>query len=215
MSVKFRIILFLFTTILTTACSKKDTTFPVISLKGDALVVVTLNTHYSDAGATATDDLDGVLTVETDGSVDTNFAGIYYIIYSATDAAGNQANATRTVVVRNEAEIYNGNYNTMTLTGIDTSYYTASSTISSTLNKRIWLVGYSDVPTAAVYADLRRDTITVPVQMVNAGTPLLLHSFSGSGFIKTISDHTVFEISFTDSVGVNIYNGTSVYTKTD
>lgn len=215
MSVKFRIILFLFTTILTTACSKKDTTFPVISLKGDALEVVTLNSPYSDAGATATDDLDGVLTVETDGSVDTNFAGIYYIIYSATDAAGNQANATRTVVVRNEAEIYNGNYNTMTLTGIDTSYYTASSTISSTLNNRIWLVGYSDVPTAAVYADLRHDTITVPVQMVNAGTPLLLHSFSGSGFIKTISDHKVFEISFTDSVGVNIYNGTSVYTKTN
>jgi len=213
MSVTSRIIIFLFATILIAACSKKDKTAPVVSLKGDALVVVTLNAPYTDAGATATDETDGELTVETEGVVDTNFAGTYIIIHSAADAAGNEAQATRIVVVRNEAEIYNGSYNTLSVTGTDTTYYTATSTISNTLNRRIWLVGYSDVPTAAVYADLRHDTITVPVQMVNAGTPLLLHSFSGSGFIKTISDHTVFEISFTDSVGGNVYNGTSVYTK--
>jgi hypothetical protein len=213
MSVTFRLSLLLFATVLLAACSKKDKTAPVVNLKGDAKVVVTLNAPYTDAGATATDETDGELTVETEGIVDTNFAGTYNIIYSAADAAGNQAQATRIVVVRNEAEIYNGSYNGLTVTGTDTTYFTATSTISNTLNRRIWLVGYSDVPTAAVYADLHHDTITVPVQMVNAGTPLLLHSFSGTGFIKTISDHTVFEISFTDSVSGNVYNGTSVYTK--
>jgi len=45
--------------------------------------------------------------VEAEGIVDTNFAGTYIIIYSATDAAGNEAQASRTVVVRNEAKIYN------------------------------------------------------------------------------------------------------------
>jgi hypothetical protein len=213
MSVTFRITLVLFATVLVAACSKKDKTAPVVNLKGNAVVVVILNSPYTDAGATATDETDGELTVETNGVVDTNFAGTYIIIYSATDAAGNEAQATRTVVVRNEAEIYNGSYNTISVIGTDTTYFTATSTLSSTINRRIWLVGYSDVPEAAVYADLRHDTITVPIQMVNAGTPLLLHSFSGSGFIKTISDHTVFEISFTDSVSGNVYNGTSVYTK--
>lgn len=213
MSVKLPIIIFLFAIVLMSACGKKDTTFPEISLKGDALMMVTLNSPYTDAGATAIDETDGEITVETEGVVDTNFAGNYYITYTAMDAAGNEAEATRTIVVRNEAEIYNGNYNTLSVNGTDTTYYAATTTISSTLNRRIWLVGYSDMANAVVYADLRHDTITVPVQMVNAGTPLLLHSFSGSGFIKTISDHTVFEISFTDSVSGNVYNGTSVYTK--
>jgi hypothetical protein len=213
MSVVLRISLFLLSTFLIVACSKKDKTAPVVSLKGDAQVMVVLNSHFTDNGATATDETDGELSVETTGTVDTNFAGTYIIIYSAMDAAGNEASASRTVIVRNEAEIYNGNYNTMTASGSDTTYFTATSTVSNTVNRRIWLVGYSDVATAAVYADLRHDTITVPVQKINAGQPFQMHSFSGSGLIKTISDQTVFEINYTDSVGGNIYNGTSVYTK--
>ena len=91
MSVTFRLSLLLFATVLLAACSKKDKTAPVVSLKGDALVVVTLNSPYTDAGATATDETDGELNVETEGIVDTNFAGTYIIIYSAMDAAGNEA----------------------------------------------------------------------------------------------------------------------------
>jgi hypothetical protein len=197
------------------ACSKKDTTLPEITMKGSSIVVITLNSPYFDAGATATDNVDGVLTVSTEGSVDTNFAGAYYINYTAMDAAGNEAKATRTVIVSNEANIYNGSYTTRSIIGIDTTYYMSTSTISNTLNRRIWLVGYSDDSTAAVYADIHHDTINIPHQMVNTGNPSLLHAFSGSGFIKTISEHAVFEISFTDSVSGNIYHGTSVYTNTN
>jgi hypothetical protein len=39
-----------------------DSTAPVISLLGDQVVEVTLNGSYSDAGATATDDTDGIIT---------------------------------------------------------------------------------------------------------------------------------------------------------
>lgn len=199
--------------LLATACSKKDTTLPEISLKGNALIVISLNSPYTDAGATATDNFDGFLSVETTGTVDTNFAGTYYITYKAMDMAGNEAQAIRTVVVRNEADVYNGSYDAFSVIGTDTTWFNAPLIISNTLNHRIWLVGYSNAANASVYADFRHDTIIVPEQQVNAGVPAIIHGFSGSGFIKTINDHTVFEISFNDSVSGNIYHGTSVYTK--
>jgi hypothetical protein len=213
MSAKLSLLLFVFSIVLIPACSKKDETLPEITIKGSPLIVVTLNTAYSDAGATATDNVDGILTVTASGTVDTNFAGNYYITYHAIDAAGNEAEAIRTVVVQNEAGVYNGNYNTMAILGIDTTYYPATSTISTILNNRIWLVGFSDYSLAAVYADIHHDTIDIPHQMVTAGSPFLIHAMSGNGFIKTISNHTVFEINFRDSVSGNIYNGISVYTK--
>jgi hypothetical protein len=214
-SVKFPIIISLFIFILVAGCSKKDETLPEITIKGSSLIIVTLNTPYTDAGATATDNADGILSVSSEGTVDTNFAGNYYIKYTAMDAAGNQAEAIRTVVVRNEAEEYNGNYNAMAVIGTDTTYYQAVSTVSNILNKRVWVVGYSDIATAVVYADLRNDTINIPHQIVNAGSPAQTHAFSGEGFIKTINDHTIFEINFTDSVSGIIYNGTTVYTRSN
>jgi len=214
-SLKFPVIISLLLLFLVAGCSKKDGTLPKITIKGANFIIVTLNTPYTDAGATATDDADGILTVSSKGSVDTNFAGNYYITYTAIDAAGNQAEAIRTVVVRNESDEYNGSYNALSVIGIDTSYYQAVSTVSNILNKRVWVVGYSNNATAVVYADLRHDTINIPHQIVNAGAPAQTHAFSGEGFIKTINDHTVFEINFTDSVSGIIYNGTTVYTRSN
>jgi hypothetical protein len=215
MSLKLTISTLFIALVLITACKKKDTSLPVITISGQPVIVIPLNSPYTDAGATATDDFDGDLSVTTTGTVDTNFAGTYYIIYKATDAAGNEAKSSRAVIVRNEADIYNGNYNTRTIIGSDTTYFTATSTISNVLNHRIWLVGYSNISTATVYADLHHDTLIIQHQLTNAGLPLQIHAFTGNGFVKTINDHTVFEISFTDSVAGNIYMGTSVYTKTN
>jgi hypothetical protein len=196
------------------SCKKKDTTAPVVTLKGESYIVIILNTRYTDEGATAFDEKDGTLSAETGDSVNTNFAGTYYISYTATDAAGNTGYATRTVVVRNEADVYDGNYNVVSLIA-DSSFYSSPLTISNILNNRVWIVGYSDIADAAVYADFRHDTIIVQHQMVNCGSPLTSHAFSGNGFITTIASHTVFNISFSDSVSGIIYHGTSVYTKTN
>ena len=75
-----------------------DTTKPVITLNGSATVNHEQGTTYSDAGATATDAVDGSVTVTTSGTVGTA-AGTYTLEYSATDKAGNKATATRTVIV--------------------------------------------------------------------------------------------------------------------
>ena len=76
-----------------------DTTAPVITLLGNSVEVVIRNSTYTDAGATALDNVDGVLTVITTGAVDTAKIGNYIITYAATDLAGNTSTATRTIIV--------------------------------------------------------------------------------------------------------------------
>jgi polyhydroxybutyrate depolymerase len=77
-----------------------DTTAPVITLAGDAALDIEQGATYSDAGATATDTVDGSVTVVTTGSVDTATAGTYTLTYTATDNAGNVATKTRAVTVK-------------------------------------------------------------------------------------------------------------------
>jgi uncharacterized membrane protein YgcG len=74
---------------------------PVITILGDNPQIVSQGTLYVDAGATASDDVDGDLTsdISTSGIVDTNTLGSYNIIYSATDSDENTATATRVVNV--------------------------------------------------------------------------------------------------------------------
>lgn len=88
-----------------------DTTKPVITLLGNTSVSFTVGGTYSDAGATATDDVDGDVTgniVPTivDASGDTaildssTVAGTYTVRYNVSDAAGNDADrVVRTVEV--------------------------------------------------------------------------------------------------------------------
>ena len=80
----------------------EDTTPPVITLIGDALVTHEGATPYTDQGATATDSLDGDITdsIVTTGVVDINNKGTYTKKYNVTDNEGNQATeVTRTVNV--------------------------------------------------------------------------------------------------------------------
>jgi outer membrane biosynthesis protein TonB len=76
-----------------------DTTAPVISINGDNPASVVVGNVYTDAGATATDDVDTAVSVVSSGTVDTTIIGTYTITYTATDLAGNITTATRTVNV--------------------------------------------------------------------------------------------------------------------
>ena len=83
-----------------TVTAASDTTPPVITLAGSATVTVAWGGSYSDAGATATDNVDLSVTVNSSGTVNTAVPGTYTITYSATDAANNIAlPVTRTVTV--------------------------------------------------------------------------------------------------------------------
>ncbi|HEX7561218.1 MAG TPA: DUF5011 domain-containing protein, partial [Candidatus Humimicrobiaceae bacterium] len=80
-----------------------DTTPPVVTLNGDSPVYVVVGSDYRDAGATATDNVDGDLTgsIVVANNVDASVAGNYTVTYNVSDLGGNPAvEVTRTVVVK-------------------------------------------------------------------------------------------------------------------
>lgn len=81
--------------------SSTDAIAPVITLRGTTPVTHEAGATYSDAGATALDNVDGDLTssISLTGSVVTDVVGKYEILYSVRDAALNLGTATRTVNV--------------------------------------------------------------------------------------------------------------------
>jgi hypothetical protein len=80
---------------------RADNVAPAIVLLGGEEVSITVGSEYEDTGAIATDNVDGELTgqIVVNGVVDMTKAGVYTLIYSVSDAAGNTATATRTVTV--------------------------------------------------------------------------------------------------------------------
>lgn len=79
-----------------------DKVAPVITLLGTTPVDTVQNIAYNDAGATASDNLDGDITanIVTVNPVDIATLGQYIVTYNVTDAAGNSATeVTRTVNV--------------------------------------------------------------------------------------------------------------------
>ena len=81
--------------------SNNDITAPIITILGEADVSINQYTPYIDAGATATDEVDGDLTssIVTTGVVNTSIEGNYIITYTVSDTSGNTATATRQVIV--------------------------------------------------------------------------------------------------------------------
>jgi len=69
----------------------QDTVKPVITLTGSTPVTVQVGSSYSDAGASASDNYDSSVPVDTSGSVNTAVVGSYTLTYSATDSHGNVA----------------------------------------------------------------------------------------------------------------------------
>ena len=79
-----------------------DTTSPTISLTGGTSYSHGTGTTWVDPGYEASDTVDGNLTasVTVSGNVDINTNGTYSLVYSVSDAAGNEANVTRSVSVQ-------------------------------------------------------------------------------------------------------------------
>lgn len=74
---------------------------PTLTLIGEASITIPAGGFYEEAGATATDDIDGDLndSIDITGTVNTAVVGSYAISYSVDDRAGNTSTAQRTVQV--------------------------------------------------------------------------------------------------------------------
>ncbi len=93
-----------------------DVTPPVITLLGDNPLALTVGDAYTEFGATATDNVDGDLTVNivTDASgLDVNTVGSYTVSYTVSDAANNPASIDRTVIVSAAVELPDPCVNTL------------------------------------------------------------------------------------------------------
>ena len=85
----------------------EDMDKPVITLVGDTSIFVEVNTMFNDPGAIVTDNNDKNLKYVVSGSFYQSFPngvpttlGNYTVVYTVTDAAGNIATTSRTIVVR-------------------------------------------------------------------------------------------------------------------
>lgn len=195
----------LLATALFTGCNKEDTTAPMVTLTGDASKTVSLQGTYTEEGATATDDEDGEITPTVSGTVNEDLAGTYTITYTATDAAGNVGTATRTVIVKNDAEDLAGMYNVSDVCGSQTFTYTQTITASTTVNNKIMFNKFADYANnSSIYANVTGTDIMIPSQSAvgigtnNGGTcDVANHQFvSQSGTITT----TGFTITYTDEL---------------
>ncbi len=191
------------------SCSKTDSAKPVITLKGHNPDVVEWGSaaKYLEPGAVVTDDLDGAITYTVDSTVNMYSAGNYTLTYKATDAAGNEASETRTVIV--DAALYLegiftvNNYigSALTATYVDTLSVT-------TTNNVLEFKSFANYKNASVHATLTGTTITIPQQIDTCGTPPRGITFSGTGHF--VSD-TAFSINFTIVDTTALFTGHGEY----
>ena len=196
--------------IIIAGCKKKDTTAPGIYLLGANPAYVDLNSSYSDAGASATDDTDGnitsniITTYWPSTGVNVNVVGNYNVVYNVSDAAGNPATqVSRTVIVHNAANNFIGKYNEAISYGSTLVYATDSVFTSNTVNNEITFTKFGLDTTASINADININTITIPTQTVGS------HTYYGSGIIN----NNAFLITFRDSTASLVKPCTVNFTK--
>jgi hypothetical protein len=119
-----------------TAC-KRDQEPPVLRLKGAETLRTSVNLPVAEPGFIAFDkeDLDLVDQVVISGNVDITQAGTYQRIYTVTDAAGNSAQAVRTIVVEMDINSLVGTFRSSNGFGSCSGYGTTVITIESAQNK--------------------------------------------------------------------------------
>ena len=159
---------------------------PVISLVGSSTIYIGVGDNFTDPGATASDYIDGDLTssITSSGTVNTATEGTYTIEYSVSDAAGNIASVSRTVIVSLDLPP------TITLTG--------SSTITLLVGDTYIEDGC--VATDEIDGDLTSSIITTgTVDTSTVGTYTLVYSITDSASNIVSTTRTVIVNSSLDT----------------
>jgi len=172
---------------------------PVISLVGESIINIELGSTFTDPGATASDNIDGDLTssITSSGTFNTATEGTYTIVYSVSDADGNTASVSRTVIVSLDLPP------TITLTG------------SATINLLVGDTYIEDgcVATDAVDGDLTSSIITSgTVDTSTVGTYTLVYSVTDSASNIVSNTRTVIVGEVCTSVTIELIDGSNSQT---
>jgi hypothetical protein len=196
--------------------NSSDTTAPVITLKGTNPTSVNIGATYSDAGATALDNVDGDISasITSSGTVNTAQKGTFTKTYTVSDAAGNTATATRTVNVVNSADFLAGHYHVTDLVnGLPPALtYDINVLTLDAVNNKFLIYNFGNYGTS-VYTEATLSTATTllitsqsPYGMSNPGT------VSGSGTATTSAGITHLNYSCAYTSG-GTDNGSASCTK--
>lgn len=190
-----------------------DNVAPVITIQGDNPFVQGPDSSYTDAGATATDNIDGDVTVEITSNVNPNLVGTYQVVYKATDKAGNTGTVTRIVKIesneiRTPQDLYNirnnpsGYYTIMNDINMTTSAYkddfleipTFSGTLNGNNKRIIGLVGktalFHTLTDGAKIKNLKLEGLIINGKANGPGAAIALSVPSGNVLISNvIVDH--------------------------
>ncbi|MGB4665719.1 MAG: DUF5011 domain-containing protein [Bacteroidales bacterium] len=183
----------------------EDATPPVITLNGPSDTTIALNTQWTDPGATAIDDEDGNVPINVSGVVNKDLVGIYTITYKASDAAGNISTKTRTVRVRNMADLWEGDYSVTDNSGGIEYTYTDHISISQTQNNYVNVNKFRNYinGTLEFYftnPDSLNASIVVNAQNITCGDPYITRLFYGMGQITSLTNKT-FELFVNENDG--------------
>ena len=175
------------------SCKKDDTTAPTITVTGGNAQTVSLNSStYSNPTATAADDVDGdissSITVSGD-VVNVNLAGVYNLVYTVSDAAGNTATENVAITVANDAGFLAGTYSADdTCQQSWVSPYTMTWTASSTVNNAIVINNLSNFGTGInINANRSGNSLSFPTPQTIGS----LGSFNSGNGTFTASGTTV------------------------
>jgi len=203
--IKVLLILGLVVLVMFSCNNSKDTTAPVIALKGSSDTTIALNSTWTDPGATAFDDEDGNVPVSASGVVNKDLVGTYTITYQASDAAGNISIKTRTVRVRNMADIWEGEYSVTDNGGGIEYTYTDYISVSQTQNTYVNVNKFRNYinGTLEFYftnPDSVNTNIVVEAQYITCGEPYIDRFFYGMGQITSLTNKT-FELFVNENDG--------------
>lgn len=147
------------------SCTEDDITNPTITITGSVTKTIDLGDTYTDEGATANDDKDGDLTsqITSTNNVDVNKVGIYEVVYTVSDEAGNTTSETRTVTV--QANRLAGSYQVdAEVTGSNPGTYNdfiEVCTSSSVSYNKIFLTDFSYFPGLQIEATCAGNSISI------------------------------------------------------
>ncbi len=161
------------TTSTTGTSTLTDTTPPVIALNGQASITLSVGDTYTEAGATANDNVDGNITnnIVITGSVNTSSSGTYTITYTITDSSSNTASIERIIsVFQPSSATYNIN-----VTASNASNYTLSG------SDRNGQISGNDPGITISLGDTLNFIVNAP------GHPFYLKTVAGTGTGNTVS----------------------------
>lgn len=176
-----------------TSCSYEDpigskvTVYPIITLNGDAITVITEGATFSDPGAVATIGDEEVELTKT-GTVDANTPGVYNLYYSAVNEDGFSAEKRRIVIVLSAAPstvdlsgtfYRNGNPNNVVR--IADRVYTADNAGGLSLSDPSILIKFTfyNIDDTRIYAPYQEDVSATGIDVeTNIGTIISPDNFT-------------------------------------